>query len=178
MLFYLHSAEELADVFRRLGYEYDTGLIPRTVDYYLARTAHGSTLSAVVHSWVLSRQDRSSSWRFFLKALHSDVADVQGGTTLEGIHLGAMAGVVDLVQRGYSGLETREDTLRFHPNIPAELGELAFAIRYRGHWDLQIRCMPERFSVGRRDSAARPVTVHADGQSSTVEPGGVWICRL
>jgi hypothetical protein len=29
----------------------------------------------------------------------------QGGTTAEGIHLGAIAGTVDLLQRCYSGLE-------------------------------------------------------------------------
>ena len=67
-------------------------LIPRTIDYYLRRTSHGSTLSKVVHAWLLARRDRRQAWEYFLQALDSDVADVQGGTTREGIHLGAMAG--------------------------------------------------------------------------------------
>ena len=62
--------------------------------------AHGSTLSKVVHSWVLARSNRAKAWHYFLEALESDIADVQGGTTGEGIHLGAMAGTVDLLQRG------------------------------------------------------------------------------
>ena len=35
-------------------------------------------------------------WEFFQEVLKSDVADIQGGTTCEGIHLAAMAGSVDL----------------------------------------------------------------------------------
>ena len=105
MLFYLLSADELGDLFARLGYELDEDTIARTIDYYLDRTSHGSTLSGVVHAWVLARSDRSRSWQFFLEALESDVSDTQGGTTAEGIHLGAMAGTLDLLQRDARGLE-------------------------------------------------------------------------
>ncbi|TDO47954.1 glycosyl hydrolase family 65 [Kribbella sp. VKM Ac-2527] len=88
MLFYLLSAEELTVLFERLGYSFDPAdQIPRTIEYYLSRTAHGSTLSRLVHSWVLARLDRRRSWEFFLDALHSDVEDVQGGTTAEGYTL-------------------------------------------------------------------------------------------
>jgi len=38
-------------------------------------------------------------------ALESDVGDVQGGTTKEGIHMGVMSGTLDLVQRGFIGSE-------------------------------------------------------------------------
>ena len=93
-------------------------MIPRTIDYYLDRTSHGSTLSKVVHSWVLARATAHKAWDYFLDALESDIADVQGGTTGEGIHLGAMAGTVDLLQRGFTGLETREDVARARP-VPA-----------------------------------------------------------
>jgi trehalose/maltose hydrolase-like predicted phosphorylase len=55
MLFYLFSAEELTAVLDRLGYPFDPATIPATVRYFLARTSHGSTLSRVVHAWVLSR---------------------------------------------------------------------------------------------------------------------------
>ena len=49
------------------------------------------------------------------KALYSDVADVQGGTTAEGVHLGAMAGTVDAMFRVFNGIETRDDTLWLNP---------------------------------------------------------------
>ncbi|GAA2212180.1 hypothetical protein GCM10009850_076420 [Nonomuraea monospora] len=106
----------------------------------LRRTSHGPTLSAVVHAWVLARSnrapdkapDQARSWRFFTEALFSDIKDVQGGTTAEGIHLGAMGGTLDLLQRCYLGLEVRADGLRLDPLLPAEVGSMSMPIRYRG----------------------------------------------
>src|SRR5690606_8175025 len=107
--------------FARLGYPFDDGLIARNIDYYLARTSHGSTLSRVVHTWVLTRAARQGSWGLFEQALASDIDDVQGGTTHEGVHLGALAGTVDLVQRCYTGIAVRGGTLAFDPRLPDEL---------------------------------------------------------
>ncbi|MGP3964245.1 pyridoxamine 5'-phosphate oxidase family protein [Nonomuraea sp. 3N208] len=132
MLCYLLTGDELTGILRRLGYPVEPGLIPRTVSYYLERTSHGSTLSAVVHAWVLARANRAQSWRFFTEALHSDIKDVQGGTTAEGIHLGAMGGTLDLLQRCYLGLELRRDGLRLDPLLPGRLGVLSMPIRFRG----------------------------------------------
>uniref|UniRef100_UPI0009EB5DE5 pyridoxamine 5'-phosphate oxidase family protein n=1 Tax=Nonomuraea pusilla TaxID=46177 RepID=UPI0009EB5DE5 len=132
MLFYLLTADELLEILRGLGYPADHGLIMRTIAYYLERTSHGSTLSAVVHAWVLARYDRSSSWLFFTEALLSDIEDVQGGTTAEGIHLGAMGGTLDLLQRCYLGLEVGRGELRLDPLLPDQLGLLSMSIRYRG----------------------------------------------
>jgi trehalose/maltose hydrolase-like predicted phosphorylase len=42
-----------------------------------------------------NRLNRAVSWNHFRKALMSDISDIQGGTTPEGIHLGAMAGTVE-----------------------------------------------------------------------------------
>ncbi|WP_269044977.1 hypothetical protein [Paenarthrobacter sp. Z7-10] len=118
MIFYLFSAEELQDIFDRLGYHLRPQQIPRTVHFYLSRTSHGSTLSRVAHSWVLARSNRRKSWSLFRQALDSDLDDTQGGTTAEGIHLGAMAGTVDMVLRCYGGVETRDGALWLHPVLP------------------------------------------------------------
>ena len=99
MLFYLFSSEEIGELFERLGYPFEYETIPRNVAYYAARSSHGSTLCRVVYAWVLARSDRQRAMDFFAEALQSDVSDVQQGTTAEGVHLGAMAGTVDLVQR-------------------------------------------------------------------------------
>ena len=40
------------------------------------------------------------------------VADIPEGPAAEGVHLGAMAGTVDLVERVSTGIEMREDFLR------------------------------------------------------------------
>lgn len=131
MLFYLFSTEELQLLFKRLGYPFEPQMIQRNTDYYLRRTANGSTLSQVVNSWVLARTDRARSWDLFTDALQSDFTDLQHGTTPEGIHLGAMAGTVDLVQRCYIGIETRQGILRLNPQLPHELQRLRLRIRYR-----------------------------------------------
>jgi alpha,alpha-trehalase len=150
MLFYLLSSDELGELLDRLGYRFESRTIPRNIDYYLQRTSHGSTLSRVVHSWVLARSQREMSWPLFLDALKSDISDIQGGTTHEGIHLGAMAGTVDIVQRCYTGIETRGDILRFNPYLPKGFVSVRFVIRYRGHrLDIQLADGSLRVSSGR-----------------------------
>jgi trehalose/maltose hydrolase-like predicted phosphorylase len=134
MLFYLFSAEELQGLFEHMGYAFDPQSIPRTVQYYEERCSHGSSLSRMVHSWVLARSERERSWELFMDALKSDISDIQGGTTPEGIHLGAMAGTVDIVQRCYTGLEIRDDVLWLNPALPDAMSQLELPVRYRGHW--------------------------------------------
>lgn len=158
MLFYLFSSEQLNELFNRLGYNFEYETIPKNIDYYLKRTSHGSTLSRVVHSWVLARSDRSRSWSLFNQALQSDVADIQGGTTPEGIHLGAMAGTVDLIQRCYTGIETRGDVLWFNPVLPERLDSLSMLIRYRGH-TLQIDINKDRLNINSLRGVAGPIKI-------------------
>lgn len=75
----------------------------------------------------------------FRRALRSDISDVQDGTTREGVHLGAMAGTLDVVQRCYTGLELRNDVLWIDPRLPDEVRRLALRVRYRTHvLDLEI----------------------------------------
>ena len=134
MLFYLFSREQIEAILAELGYELDAEAIPRNIAYYEGRTSHGSTLSNIVHSWVLARSDRERSWELFGNALLSDVGDIQGGTTGEGIHLGAMAGTVDLALRGYTGLDLRDGVLWLDPMLPQGLRQIEQKIHYRGHW--------------------------------------------
>ena len=158
MLFYLFSAEELGELFERMGYPFEYATIPRNVEYYAQRSSHGSTLSRVVYAWVLSRSDRPRSWQLFKEALESDVADIQGGTTPEGIHLGAMAGTVDLIQRGYTGTVTRGDVLWLNPCIPDELTCLEMSLRYRGH-QLDLHMTQAFIEVHARESNASPIQI-------------------
>jgi alpha,alpha-trehalase len=170
MLFYLLSADELRGLLERLGYELTPDAITRNVDHYLARTSHGSTLSRIVHSWVLARSDRERSWELFTQALESDIADTQGGTTPEGIHLGAMAGTVDLLQRGYTGLEARGDVLWFNPALPKELEAVEFRIHYRGH-RLQVRITPDRLRLSTIPSEVAPIRVGFGDEVVELGPG-------
>jgi trehalose/maltose hydrolase-like predicted phosphorylase len=163
MLLYLFSAEELKQLFERLGYPFDAEMIPRTVDYYLQRASHGSTLSGVVHSWVLARSDRPRSWKLFSEALRSDISDVQGGTTPEGIHLGAMSGTVDLMQRAYTGIEVRGDVLHFNPNLPEGLMRLKFRLRYRKHM-VEVEITQDKLVLNSRWPAPAPLEFALRGE--------------
>ena len=170
MLFYLFSSEELKDIFGRLGYPFEYETIPRNVEYYSRRTSHGSTLSRVVHSWVTSRGDRPRSWQLFQEALESDIADIQGGTTPEGIHLGAMAGTVDLLQRGYTGIVTRGDALWLNPCLPEELHRVTMVIRYRGH-ALDLAVTQASIKVHAHASNATPIQLGIVDKRYLLEAG-------
>ncbi|WP_038554390.1 trehalose-phosphatase [Nocardia nova] len=170
MLFYLLSADELGELLARLGYDFGGPAIPRTVDYYLARTSHGSSLSAVVDSWVLARANRDRAMEFFGRVLESDIADIQGGTTAEGIHLGAMAGSVDLAQRCFTGLEIRENRIIFEPAWPSELGPLIVAVVYHGH-RLTVRVDAEFVDITSDADGADPITIECRGRTVRLAPG-------
>jgi trehalose/maltose hydrolase-like predicted phosphorylase/beta-phosphoglucomutase-like phosphatase (HAD superfamily) len=177
MLFYLFSAEEIGELFERLGYPFEPATILRSIAYYADRSCHGSTLSRVVNAWVLARSDRQRAMGFFSEALQSDVSDVQRGTTAEGVHLGAMAGTVDLVQRASTGIEVRGDVLRFDPELPRELERLDMRIRYRGH-SLDLRLTRDALRIRGRDGAAPPISLCIDGEFCEFVGGTTRVFRL
>lgn len=170
MLFYLFSTAELTEIFSQLQYDFTKEDKAANISYYEERTSHGSTLSKIVHSWVLARSDRKRSWSNFQVALVSDVEDIQGGTTAEGIHLGAMAGTVDLVQRGFMGLEIREDVLWLNPVLPDELGCLNFSIRYRNHW-ITINLTQDTMHISFDRGWSKEVQIGVKGQVYTFTTG-------
>ena len=164
-------------MFGRLGYPFDPGAdVPRNTEYYLKRTSHGSTLSRLVHSWVLARIDRPRSWEFLLDALRSDVDDLQGGSTAEGIHLGAMAGSVDLVQRCYGGIEAHDDVLWVDPLLPDEVSAIEFEVHYRGH-RLGLHITSDRLRVNVRQGPAGPIRVGLVGDVIVLGSGRRERCR-
>jgi trehalose/maltose hydrolase-like predicted phosphorylase len=164
MLFYLFSSEELKGLLGQLGYDFSPEMIPANIEYYRKRTAHGSTLSQVIHSWVYARSRRDESWKRFRTALMSDFRDVQGGTTHEGIHLGAMTGTIDLVQRCYSGLEIRDDVLWFNPRLPEDISHLSFRIRYRSHW-LKLHIDQHKIKIQLDQGWAEPIRIGIKGKT-------------
>ena len=170
MLFYLLSADELRDLLGDLGYPLEPEVIPGTIEYYLSRTSHGSTLSALVHAWVLARAHRDQSLEYFRLLLESDVADVQGGTTAEGIHLAAMAGSVDLLQRCFTGLETRGGVLRFNPQWPEKLGTFTCRLRFRQN-DIIVRISSTHLRVSAVSGDVPEIQVACVDQWLTLRPG-------
>jgi trehalose/maltose hydrolase-like predicted phosphorylase len=170
MLLFLLSRSELLELLAGLGYQVTEEQLTRTVDYHLARTSHGSTLSGVVSAWVLARYQPEEAWRFLQHALESDISDVQGGTTAEGIHLGAMAGTVDIVLRCLAGLRPREEVLRFDPALPPQVKQVRFSVHYRGH-RVDVTLAEDRLQVGSRPGRAQPIKVLVRDQTVELAPG-------
>jgi trehalose/maltose hydrolase-like predicted phosphorylase len=158
MLFFMFGEEELHRIFDRLGYEYTPDTARKNIAYYEPRTTHGSTLSFVVHAAILADLDPNSSWEKFTTALESDVSDIQGGTTKEGIHMGVMAGALYLLQRGYMGAEIQNGVLCFSPKPNERLDGFSFPLRFR-KTQLEIALKEDSLMVA----------VHTDGLGRTIE---------
>jgi trehalose/maltose hydrolase-like predicted phosphorylase len=170
MLLFLLSRNELREILRNLGYDVTAEQLTRTVHYYLDRTTDGSTLSGVVSAWVLSRLDPAQAWRSYIDALQSDVSDVQGGTTAEGIHLGAMAGTIDIVLRCFTGMRAQGGTLRFDPALPAEVKHIKFSVHYRDH-RVEVSLAQDLMSVTSRPGNGSPIKILVRGETRELAPG-------
>jgi trehalose/maltose hydrolase-like predicted phosphorylase len=170
MLLFLLSRDELRELLAGLGYQVSSEQLARTVTYYLERTSHGSTLSGVVSAWVLARYQPEEAWQYLMQALESDIADVQGGTTAEGIHLGAMAGTLDIVLRCLTGMRARGPVLRFEPALPPEVKQLHFSVHYRGH-RIDVELAEDHLRLSSRPGGAQPIQVLVHDQTVELAPG-------
>lgn len=135
MIFYLFSLSEIKSLFHRLGYKFNKKMLDKNYSYYVRRTSHGSTLSKVVHCYVAHILGRSKeAWKWFQEVLRSDIYDIQGGTTPEGIHTGVMGGSIYIVMRGFAGIELLDDRVRINPVLPKSWHSIKLSFCYRGIW--------------------------------------------
>jgi len=177
MLIYLLGPDALIALLARLGHEVAPGDLSRTVDYYLARTAHGSTLSRVVHASVLARLDPTRAWGLFRDALAADLDDTQGGTTQEGIHLGAMAGTVDIVTRAFAGVRSEGDVLVFDPRLPVGLRQARLVVHHRRQ-RIEVAIDHERLRFEVHPSSLPGVRVRVGTRSLRLKGGQTRTVRL
>jgi alpha,alpha-trehalase len=171
MLFYLLPIDEVQHLLAGLGYEVDEAALLRTVDFYAARTSHGSTLSRVVHAWLLARTDPGASWSLFFEALESDLCDIQGGTTREGVHMGVMAGTVDLVRRGYAGVGWDEGSVSVDPRLPPQLTTVRYSLLVGESW-FDVSLANGKLTLSNRLGNEAAVKVKLQGREAVLRPGG------
>lgn len=168
MLFYMLNHEEVKRIFENLGYSFTNDTLKKNYDYYVGRTSHGSTLSRVVHAYLAFRLGyHDQSEMFYRQALESDMRDIQGGTTQEGIHVGVMAGTIDFLLRCYAGLVISEDRICFYPEMPSGIKNIKFKIRYKNIWfnvilergKVRIQAKPFR-DISLQAKAAIPIELY------------------
>lgn len=172
MLFYLFEPQEVQRLFEQLGYRLDEEMIRKNVDYYLRRTSHGSSLSYAAFASILTGIDEAQAWEFFLTVLRSDIEDIQGGTTPEGIHAAAMASSVNMVTHVHAGLQLTAEGVRLSPHLPEGIERIRFRAAYRGDW-MSFDLTPSRTRIAVDQDALRPIPIWLSGQSHYVEPGKV-----
>jgi len=132
MTYYNLDADDVHGMLMNLGYNVPDDMLLKNLRYYLERTSHGSTLSRVVHAYLLEvTGEYGISWDMYKEALESDYVDIQGGTTGEGIHVGVMGGTVLSALTVFAGLNWRGDALRLSPELPGGWNRIEFSFRFK-----------------------------------------------
>ncbi len=133
MVFYNLGNEEVTKMIKELGYTVPKDYVLRNFDYYIARTSHGSTLSRLVHARLAFKAGLNDiGWKLYMEALESDLNDIQGGTTGEGIHCGVMAGTVYDTISAFAGLDLTGEIPVLAPALPGWWKEMNFNFGFRG----------------------------------------------
>jgi trehalose/maltose hydrolase-like predicted phosphorylase len=108
------------------------GSLAADLDFYLPRTAHGSSLSPAVCAALLARGGRpDEAMALFDMAARLDLDDITG-TTAGGLHLATMGGLWQAVVFGFAGIRPGPSGLRIDPSLPARWERLGVRIRYGG----------------------------------------------
>ncbi|NNG00402.1 MAG: beta-phosphoglucomutase family hydrolase [Desulfobacteraceae bacterium] len=133
MPFYCIGEQETRRIIEQLGYVVPDDFFRMNFEYYYGRTSHGSTLSKLVHARLAHMMGKKKlGFKLYLEALTSDLRDVQGGTTGEGIHTGVMAGSVLAAMWSYAGLDVKNGEPIVDPDLPDRWEQLEFDVLFRG----------------------------------------------
>ncbi len=171
MSFYNLRTQEVQHTVTGLGYDLPKDFAKQNYDYYLARTSHGSTLSRLVHArlaWELGMSD--SGWELYMDALRSDLVDIQGGTTGEGIHCGVMAGTVYDVLVSFAGLNLSGDIPLLNPKLPGHWKGLDFQFTYRGISYL-VSISDQQIKISGENMGKDEIKFHLCGEEHTLAAG-------
>ncbi|MGE4423666.1 MAG: HAD-IA family hydrolase [Pseudodesulfovibrio sp.] len=173
MTWYILEPDEVARILRKLGHEVDdpVKLLKDNYDFYEQRTSHGSTLSKVVHAVIAKYIYPSDvAWDWFMEAMDSDIHDTQGGTTVEGIHTGVMAGTLEVIKQDFAGLNLSSTPMKVDPDPPAHWGEMRLSFLWRSIWfDLVIE--QDRVNMTAFHQGDKIVPVEIFGQTYELKPG-------
>ncbi len=131
-----------------------SGSLERDLDFYLPRTAHGSSLSPAITASVLARARRiTEAQKWFDVAARLDLDDLSG-TTAGGVHLATMGGLWQALAAGFLGVHPTAAGLRVDPVVPVDWGTVTIRIEFRGN-AVEVAASMHEFRV----NSAIPITV-------------------
>lgn len=152
MIFYNFAKEQVDQILTDLNYQLPEDYVEQNLNYYLARTTHGSTLSRIVHAQLAAMVDNQElAWQLYQEALYSDYRDIQGGTTAEGIHAGVMAATLWIPLSTFAGLDLRQGKMVFRPNLPKHWASIAFNFTWQ-QMDFKVLVTPETLNITSSDA--------------------------
>jgi trehalose/maltose hydrolase-like predicted phosphorylase len=178
MSFYNLGKDEVRRIVASMGYDLPGDFAEKNFNYYIERTSHGSTLSRLVHArlaWEMKMFDRG--WELYMESLRSDLIDIQGGTTGEGVHCGVMAGTVYDVMATFAGLDLSGDIPSLQPVLPGHWKGLAFNFTFKGT-EFQVAIDQKNIKIQGNNSQQLKIKVHLCGEEIELEPDEVGVKAL
>jgi trehalose/maltose hydrolase-like predicted phosphorylase len=140
--------------------ECPAGSLHADLEYYLPRTAHGSSLSPAICAALLARDGRpDEALELFRVAARIDLDDLTG-TTGGGLHFATMGGLWQAVLWGFAGIRPESAGLRINPCLPTAWERLGVTVEYRGV-RVRVDIDHEQISV----DAPEPVQVIVNGRN-------------
>ena len=115
------------------------GSLVADLDFYLPRTAHGSSLSPAITASLLARAGRPDEALELLDiALRLDLDDLTSVTSA-GLHLATLGGVWQALLFGFAGARVDDGALSLDPQLPSRWGSLGLRFRCLGrHVELMV----------------------------------------
>lgn len=169
MAFYNLGIDGVSDILSLMGYKMEKNYFSKNFDYYIARTSHGSTLSRLVHSSLeYTYRNSISGWLMYMDALKSDLVDIQGGTTGEGIHCGVMAGTVYQALCIFGGLDISGDIPDICPKLPDHWDSMKYKFKFRNS-DFTVSIEKEEVELFAVNRDNKKIKVHIYGDYFEME---------
>jgi len=171
MVFYNLGNKEVSELIKDMAYEVPENYIKRNFEYYIQRTSHGSTLSRLVYARLAFQVGMyEKGWELYTEALASDLNDIQGGTTGEGIHCGVMAGTVYDTLVSFAGLDLSGENPQISPALPEYWKSLKFKFSFRGK-RYQLNISATKIELMLTGPEKLKIKVHICGNEYEVETG-------
>lgn len=135
--------------------------------HYEPRCAHGSSLSAGMHSLVAARLgDAPLALRHLHQAATADLQD--DPNSAGGIRIAGLGGVWQAVVLGFAGLDISGDELSINPRLPSTWRSVSFNVRWQGR-RVRVRISGRTVSVAIADGA--PLSIRVAGELRCLEQG-------
>jgi trehalose/maltose hydrolase-like predicted phosphorylase len=107
---------------------------------------------------------------YYQHCLRTDLDAKPDSGVREGVHMAAMAGALDVMQRHYLGICPALEGLRVFPAPPPGLGDVSLAVQFHGQWVDVVR-VDKVITVHLREDCAQSITlIHAKG-AEQLDPG-------